>query len=425
MLGKLYTKPGFWGILGVSIVALIGNLLTRNLTLLRIFYLGCLVIIISLVWTLFLVSGIKLKRTVRGMKQQLGQVLEERYELTNQSRFTKLWLQVDDESNLPQSNGSRAMSQLRAKETRTYTSYTLLSRRGLYNLGPTTVSSGDFFGIFGKRVHFIASQRLLVLPYMVNLVKFPFPPGYLSGGKVLWRKTQEVTPHAAGIREYAPGDSLSRIHWPMTARKDKFMVKEFDQDPQADIWIILDGEKLAHSSEVQPPQLKRVDRLWIIGHKFQANLPPDTFEYSISAAASIANYFLKRGEQVGLCCTGQITTTLPAEKGERQLGKILEALAFIRNESQLPLLGLVDAVINQIARGCTVILISTTRSDSLAVSAQRFIRKNTHPVVVLADNETFGGAVGKKEEIQKLDDYFIPVITIRKGDDLQARLETL
>jgi len=409
----------------VSITALIGSFLLRTQTLMRLFYLGILMIVMGGIWTYFSISGVKLRRTVRGIKQQLGQVLEERYELINQSRIVKIWIQVDDKSDLPQSNGSRVMSQLRGRDTRSFSSYTLLTRRGLFHLGPSYISSGDPMGLFGRRIEVPASQTLLVLPYMVQLRHFPFPPGYLSGGKVLWRTTQEVTPHAAGVREYAPGDSLSRIHWPITARKDKFMVKEFDQDPQADVWIFLDAEKSVQAKINLPPQPRRVDRLWILGHKIQVKLPPDTFEYSVSAAASIANYFIKRGESVGLACAGQITTTLPAEKGERQLGKILETLAFMVSDGQLPLHGLVDNQIQHITRGSTVIIISTTQSNSLVVSVEKLIRKNIRPIMVLMDCETFGSEINKTELLQQFNEYFLTVILIRKDDDLKQYLENI
>jgi uncharacterized protein (DUF58 family) len=389
----------------------------------RLFYLGIVLILICLIWTLFSLRGIGLERRVRGFRQQLGQVLEERFEVLNNSRLAKLWLQVEDSSELPQSTGSRVLALIRAKENRSFSTYTLLTHRGLFHLGPSIVSSGDPIGLFGNRKRIPSSQTVLVLPFMVHLSRFPFPPGILPGGRVLRRKTQEVTPHAAGVREYAPGDSLSRIHWPITVRKDKFMVKEFDQDPQADVWIFLDGEKSIQSKLPDPPQQNRVDRLWVLGHKYQVKLPQDTFEYSISVAASIAHYFIKRGESVGLACVGQIKITLPSEKGERQLGKILETLAFIKSEGELPLQSLVDIDIQHIPRGSTVVLISTTNSESVVVSVEKLMRRNIHPIVVLIDGETFGKEQQKTEIANDLSAYQIPVLMIPKDGDLKQCLE--
>lgn len=419
-------RSAFWGVVSVSAVALIGYVFTRSATLTRIFYLGLLLILISLIWTVFSLNGLQLERGVRGFKQQLGQVLEERFIITNRSRTGRLWVEVQDGSDLPQANASRVISGLRSGEVRSFSAYTLLTRRGLFHLGPTTISSGDPLGLFEKRIVFPTKQTLLVMPYMVKLNRFPFPPGYLSGGKVLWRKTHEVTPHAAGIREYAPGDALSRIHWPMTARKDRFMVKEFDQDPQADVWILLDGEESTRANIHLPGAPKRQDRLWVLGQKFQVSLPPDSFEYSVSAAASIADYFLTRGESVGLVCAGQMTVTLPAEKGERQLGKLLETLAFIKPEGEMPLHGLVDIAMQHFARGSTAILITTTRSETVVVSVERLLRKNIHPIVVMMESSSFGGSEGEGDELLKrLGEYPIPILMVQNGTDLKQALEGL
>ncbi|MEZ4612148.1 MAG: DUF58 domain-containing protein [Caldilineaceae bacterium] len=49
-----------------------------------------------------------------------------------------------------------------------------------------------------------------------------------------------MTTNAAGVRDYYPGDSLNRIHWPTTARMRRLMTKEFELIPRRDIWLYLD-----------------------------------------------------------------------------------------------------------------------------------------------------------------------------------------
>jgi uncharacterized protein (DUF58 family) len=54
----------------------------------------------------------------------------------------------------------------------------------------------------------------------------------------------------ASVRDYAPGDSFNRIHWPSTARTGQLIVKEFELDPMADIWLFLDLEKRVQVGDV-------------------------------------------------------------------------------------------------------------------------------------------------------------------------------
>jgi uncharacterized protein (DUF58 family) len=130
-----------------------------------------------------------------------------------------------------------------------------------------------------------------------------------------------VTPNAAGVRDYAPGDSLNRIHWRSTARRGRLISKEFELDPMADTWLMLDGQRGMHHSLDGPeeplaggPGLKSV------------RLPPETEEYTIAAAASVALYVLSRNRATGLVGYGAARLVVQPELAA-QLFRILEALA--------------------------------------------------------------------------------------------------
>ena len=63
-------------------------------------------------------------------------------------------------------------------------------------------------------------------------------------------RTPQTTPHATGIRPYAPGDAFNRIHWKSTARNSsELQVKEFDLEQTADVWIFLDLQRPAHTGD--------------------------------------------------------------------------------------------------------------------------------------------------------------------------------
>ena len=96
-------------------------------------------------------------------------------------------------------------------------------------------------------------SRIIVYPPTVPIHRFATPIGTLSGGEAVRRRAHFVTTNAAGVRDYQPGDSFNRIHWRSSARKDRLLVKEFELDPLADVWIFLD---LSRGSLVERPQAK-------------------------------------------------------------------------------------------------------------------------------------------------------------------------
>ncbi len=418
------TFPGYMLLLAAVFVAAYLTEPQHAYVFNRIGYLLIFIGLVSLVWTAISLRGIEIRRSSRVFRQQVGQIFEERFEVINQSRLGRLWLEVRDQTDLPGKRGSKVLANIGGRQYRSYYSRSLLVQRGLFTLGPTQISSGDPFGLFSKSQIFEHEKTLVVLPYLVALEYFPSPPGRLPGGRALRRKSLEVTPYAAGVREYMPGDPLSRIHWRSTARKDKLMVKEFEQDPQADVWIILDALSGVHISlPYESLERHQREQFWVLPHRVEIPLPPDTFEYSVSAAASIANYYVAEGRSVGFASEGRLPIVVPAERGERQLGKILETCAFLKPEGRVPLLGIIEGQANQMARGSTVVLVSASSSENMLVAVDILLRRDLRPVVVLVDPGSFGAAVDSTSLALRIRQYGVHVSLIHKDDSLKLALE--
>jgi uncharacterized protein (DUF58 family) len=114
---------------------------------------------------------------------------------------------------------------------------------------------------------------------------------------------------------------------------------------------------------------------------------------------------------------------IPAERGERQLGKILEVCAYLKPEGTIPLLGLIEGQACQIVRGSTVVLITASNTNNLVLAVDILLRRDLQPVVVMIDPHGFGSEVGSDEIAQKIRQYNVPVSVIRKDDSLQMALE--
>lgn len=157
---------------------------------------------------------------------------------------------------------------------------------------------------------------------MVDVQYFPNPPGLLPGGEALRRRTHQVTPNAAGVREYFHGDPLNRIHWLSTARRNRLMVKEFELDPLADVWVFLDAAQSTQHELPRPPLDFKIQDLWQRNIKIE--LPPSTEEYGVSTAASLVRDYLRRGRSVGLVSSGSYLTLLPQIVGDGNWVKSLK-----------------------------------------------------------------------------------------------------
>ncbi|MGW8144153.1 MAG: DUF58 domain-containing protein [Anaerolineales bacterium] len=386
----------------------------------RLAYIWAVLLIVSWLWSWQILRGVVLERNARATRAQVGHILEEKIEIDNTGRLPRLWLAVNDRSTLPDTAGSRLFPLVEPRRGRTYLSRTRLLQRGVYPLGPTSLEAGDPFGLFPVEHVYPASDSLLVYPLLVDIYDFPNPAGILPGGEALRRRTPQVTPNAAGIREYAPGDSLNRIHWISTARRNRLMTKEFELDPQAEVWIFLDASETGQASLPFTWPKRSKEDLW--KHKFEFTLPPSTEEYGVSAAASIARYFLRQGRSVGFVSSGQTMAMIPPDRGGRQLGKILESLALLRAEGTLPIWGLIDIQAQHLARGSTIILITHSVEPEVVISTDLLARRGLRPIVVLIDAASFNGPAGSDDLAVGLKSMRVPIRMVRRKDDLSNSL---
>ena len=401
-------------------ISLIAGLSTGSGLYYRLSILWALLLGISWTWSAVSLRGLKFGRSARTIRAQVGQIFEERFDIQNPSIIPRLWLEVLDSSTLPGTDGSRVITLIHGKQTRSYLARTRLLIRGVFPLGPTVISSGDLFGLFPVKINIPAKDALLVYPMMVDVHNFPNPPGLLPGGEALRRRTHQITPNASGVREYEPGDPLNRIHWLSTARRGRMMVKEFELDPLADVWIFVDAEKQIQLKKPQPEPDFYAKDFW--QRHAKVALPPSTEEYGISIAASLARDYLRRGRAVGLVGAGQQLVLISPDRGGRQLGKILEALALLKAEGTIPLRGLVETQVKHMVRGSTVVLITPTVSREAALLADYLLQRGLRPVVILLDTVSFGGSQSSEGLFASIKMLGVPVRSIACGDDLEQVL---
>lgn len=403
------------------IVGGIGALINGAPLYSRFLYMSALLTLTAWAWTFWLSKTIAIERSARELRANVGDIFEERYKLINHSRIPAAWIEIINQSKIPYAAGSRLLTLVMGRKTRTYNAYSWLTQRGKFQLGPTALNIGDPFGIFTTSKIIPAQDTLVVLPMLHEIQYFPASPGLLPGGHVIQRKSQDITPHAAGVRDYIHGDAMKRIHWRTSVRRNKLMVKEFEQDPQAEVWIYLDSQKNVHAQKPYQYEELSVNNILFIKRP-KLKLPPSTLEYAVSIAASLTHYFIRQRRAVGYASMGQTYNILPADRGERQEAKILETLAFVQADGSMSIAGLVSTQAIQLPRRSTVILITPTVREELLQAVDDLLLRSLYPIVILLKAHTFGGASGAETLINSLRERRIPIYAIACDDDLSSTL---
>lgn len=390
----------------------------------HLLYLGLILFAGAWLWVRIVSRSLHLSRTPEYSRASMGDIFKEQYEILNESRLPGLWVELYNEMQIPAASGSRLLTHLNPHEKQTYVARTWLTRRGGFPIGPTTLTVSDPLGLFRITKKFPAESSLVILPMTFPITTFLSPPGLLPGGKVIRRKSMDITPHAVGVREYNNGDPMKRIHWPTSIRRGQLMVKEFEQDPQAEVWLFLDSQKKVQAHKTFETPVIPLENL-LFSRRPKLTLPPSTLEYEISIAASLAHYFIEQKRAVGLVTEDLSYTTIQADRSERQENKILETLAFLQGKGDLSIAALVSAETSRLTQGSSIILITPTTSPDLLIAADELQRRNLRPVVILLVAETFDGSGGTNKLTQQLISQRIPVCEIYCDADLSQALSTL
>ncbi len=399
------------------IVFLVAGALTERAFFFHLSYALVALLVGSFLWSWTAVNFMRLGRYTQARRAQVGRTLEESFAVHNTSILPKLWLEVRDHSDLPNHNASHVVPALLPRQHYRWDVRTLCTRRGQYTLGPITVLSGDPFGLFQFPRKIAAVSSIIVYPPTVPVHRFATPVGTLSGGEAVRRRAHFITTNAAGVRDYEPGDSFNRIHWRSTARKDRLLVKEFELDPLADVWIILD---LSRESLVERPEA-RANGAAIFAPP--PNLPPSTEEYGVTIAASLTAYFVEKGRALGFVTYVPHREIVQPDRGPRQLTRILEILAVARSASSLTLNQLLSLESGHLARGTTLVLISATQADDWIAEVDTLQRRGIRVIPVLIDPISFGAPRRSAHHLSELiENTGATVYIIRQDDDLTAAL---
>jgi uncharacterized protein (DUF58 family) len=231
-------------------------------------------------------------------------------------------------------------------------------------------------------------------------------------------RTHQITPNAAGVRDYAPGDSLNRIHWKSTARRQKLIAKEFEFDPQAEVWILLD----AHSGVQVGGTVELATEISAGIVYGEYGLPKSTEEYAVAIVASLALHLIERDRELGLISHGTARHVIQSDRGDAQLYHILESLAVLDAQGAINLLDLLKVEGHRIPRGASVVIITASVNPNIIVAAQDLSRKGISPVLILLDAESFGGKAGSQVMLSAAQSAGIAAVLIRYEDSLAEEL---
>ncbi len=260
--------------------------------------------------------GLTISGSTDRVRLTAGEEIVESYLVEKRSVLPAAWIQLEyadsghDSLSLP-GGGARTLSRRLA-----------LTQRGRYQVAAATVTVRDPLGLF--RLH-PPSPVGDPEPITVTVHPRPLPTEeaaaaarMLTGSQHRWQ-LESADATLGELREYAPGDAPSRIHWRTTARRGALMVTDPETVRRRACWLLVDlggGESTA--------------------------------ETAAGIAAYLAGRVWNSGQAIGAVIAGSQLQVVPARRGREQTGQILDALATVDSTDRPQL-----AMIRRSLKACT------------------------------------------------------------------------
>ena len=345
--------------------------------------------LVAYVWTRSLMHHLDFQREIRSVWTQVGDQMAERFTLSNDSWVPAPWVEVTDHSTLPDYRPNCVVS-LRWRDETSWEERSVCSRRGAFMLGPTTLTTGDPFGIYQAELKHNAKLPITVLPPVV-----PLPPLWIrangdTGESSDRQRALEYAVSAAGVREYQPGDSLRRIHWRTSARRDELFVRLFDGPTTHSWWIVLDLDRRAHVGSGND----------------------STEEHAVILAASLAEQGFRTRQSVGLAAQGERLIWVPPQNGHHHRWEILDGLARAKPGSHT-LADFLNRLAFRVGNDAGLIVITPAVTGNWLEAFTPLLRREVTSKIFLLDPASFGsdGNLRQMETMlseMRLDYHIIP-----------------
>lgn len=256
--------------------------------------------------------------------------------------------------------------------------------RGHYEIGPVEVNRHNPLHFDAESFNIYVVDAVAVFPAYEDL------RGFRIGPRRTGTWPGDISSRLIGtgsefyqLRDYAPGDEIRRINWKATAKRSKLISNEYEGERVTDVLLVMDvgGEHL-------------------IGERVL-----DLVEAEVSATASLASLFIRRGNRVGLLIYGSYRHWIGPGFGRKQLLKILHALADVSpvlEKQDISLGGVVKNLLSLIMMPETqVIIVTPFASPHLEEVVAETLALGYSTLVLAVDPYSFIDPVDKEEEVAK------------------------
>ena len=187
------------------------------------------------------------------------------------------------------------------------------NERGDYFFYDSFIRTPGPLGMVFRQSRLPTREIVRVYPNVLALRKFDLlkQRGRLQQIGIRRSRLKGVGSDFDSLREYSTGDDYRKIDWKATARRGKFIVREFEAERNQPVVIVVDYGRLMLA------EVEHIEKL----------------DYVLDAALMLGNAAANAHDLIGLMVyADRVERWIPPKKGRAQLGLILETLHALKAE---------------------------------------------------------------------------------------------
>jgi uncharacterized protein (DUF58 family) len=260
--------------------------------------------------------------------------------------------------------------------------------RGEYFFGNFNAHVSTFTHLVSRRVLAGREEMAPVMPSVIQMNKYELMAfariSSFEGIKKIRRLGHSY--EFEKIKQYSQGDDIRSINWKATGRRNNLMVNQYEDERSQQVYIIIDKSRNMHMP---------FNGLSLL-------------DYSVNTSLVLANIALKKYDKTGLITFSYaIGSTIPAERSQLQLKKIMNALYHEKPQSFEANYDLLYRSVKNIVKGRSLIMLYTNFESMYAMERalpvlQKINKQHLLVLIIFENTELHSFVRGKAEYVSDI-----------------------
>ena len=266
--------------------------------------------------------------------------------------------------------------------------------RGLYRVGAKHVEVWDFLGLFSFSAAVPEQLEVCIYPRVHQIVEMPLNPVFMLKEQARKDVLDEDYSSVLDVRRYEHGDSMRKIHWKLSARKNELLTKNFHNSTMNNTCLFMNT---------------------VFGSKRRESL--DLADAVAEAAVSVSRFCIENQMPVNFNYYSNNEICMAAANNTAEFDHIRYVCASVQFVENINFAEIVEFGINSQTEKTNLILFTANCSPRLLQTVKN-AQQSGHRVVLVAFESEEVNAVVWKDKTQELAEAGVSCYLFESGQPI-------